>query len=170
MVTPITIAMVTYLSGALSDRFGSHKLSVIGLIFISAGCFSISTLNEGVNAIGYIARAFPLAIGLGMFQSPNNSAIMGSAPRERLGVASGLLALTRSLGQTAGMPILGAVFTSALLVAAPDSSLSNLAGAPAQALVSGLSATYRISSIFLFTTTLFTVLILTVINKRKARI
>ncbi|MBN2041701.1 MAG: MFS transporter [Spirochaetes bacterium] len=170
MVTPITIGLVSYLSGILSDRFGSHKLSVLGLILLSAGCFTISTLNEGSGAVGYIMRALPLALGLGMFQSPNNSAIMGAVPRERLGVASGLLSLTRSLGQTAGMPILGAVFASALLAAAPEASLSNIAEAAPRALVSGLSATYKISAVFLFSATILTVIVLSGINKRKAQL
>jgi hypothetical protein len=47
---------------------------------------------------------------MGTFQTPNNSAIMGSAPRHRSGVAGGLLALTRALGQTAGIAVLGSVW------------------------------------------------------------
>ena len=46
------------------------------------------------------------------FQSPNNSAIMGAAPPERLGVASGLMALSRNFGSTIGMPMMGARITS----------------------------------------------------------
>lgn len=37
---------------------------------------------------------------------------MGSAPRERLGVASGLLSITRTLGQTSGIAVLGAIWAS----------------------------------------------------------
>ena len=165
MVTPISIAMVSYGSGVLSDRFGSHKLSIFGILILAAGCYSISTMNADVNAFGYLIRLLPLGIGLGMFQSPNNSAIMGSAPRERLGVASGLLALARSLGQTTGMPILGTVFASAMLAVSPASSLSKLADAPAQALVSGFKITFRISSISLFALVIITVFIHSIIKR-----
>jgi hypothetical protein len=49
-------------------------------------------------------------LGLGIFQSPNNSAIMGAAPRGRLGIVSGMLALNRALGQTVGIALLGAAW------------------------------------------------------------
>jgi hypothetical protein len=47
---------------------------------------------------------------MAMFQSPNNSAIMGAAPRDRQGVASGMLATGRTIGQTLSVAIAGAVF------------------------------------------------------------
>jgi MFS family permease len=49
---------------------------------------------------------------MGMFTPPNNSAIMGAAPREKLGVAGGILNMTRSLGSIFGVGISGLVFTS----------------------------------------------------------
>jgi hypothetical protein len=49
---------------------------------------------------------------MGVFQSPNNSAIMGTVTRQRLGVASGLLSLTRTVGQTIGIALIGAVWAS----------------------------------------------------------
>lgn len=47
---------------------------------------------------GYIARIIFLGLGVGTFQATNNTAVMGSVPLERLGIASGLLALSRNLG------------------------------------------------------------------------
>ena len=49
---------------------------------------------------------------MGIFQSPNNSAIMGSVSRAHLGVASGLLSLTRTLGQTTGVALIGALWAA----------------------------------------------------------
>lgn len=49
---------------------------------------------------------------MGLFQSPNNSAILGTASSERLGVVSGLLAITRTLGQTSGIAIMGTLWTA----------------------------------------------------------
>jgi hypothetical protein len=53
-----------------------------------------------------------LGIGMGLFTPPNNSAIMGSAPKEKLGVAGGVLNMTRSLGLIFGVNISGVIFTS----------------------------------------------------------
>jgi hypothetical protein len=54
----------------------------------------------------------PIGIGMGVFQSPNNSAILGTAASHRLGVVSGLMAITRTLGQTTGIAIIGALWTA----------------------------------------------------------
>ena len=49
---------------------------------------------------------------MGMFTPPNNSSIMGAAPREKLGVAGGVLNMMRSLGLILGVDISGLIFTS----------------------------------------------------------
>ncbi len=49
-----------------------------------------------------------------MFVSPNNSALLGSAPRGRQGIASAVLAEARNVGMVIGVGIAGAVFSSAL--------------------------------------------------------
>jgi fucose permease len=160
MVTPVSVALFSLLSGVLSDRLGTRGLSIIGLFIMASGCLSISTLNAGVGVVGYLVRMAPLGLGLGIFQSPNNSAIMGEAPPERLGVASGLLSLTRSLGQTTGMPIMGAIFTASLLASANMTSFSSIIDAPPDALVGGLTATYRIGGIFILVFTALSMLVL----------
>jgi hypothetical protein len=48
------------------------------------------------------------------FQSPNNTAIMAAAPRHRLGVANGMLSMSRTLGQLTGVSLLGAFFARRL--------------------------------------------------------
>lgn len=169
MVTPVSVALFSLLSGMLSDRFGTQGLSMIGLLILAGGCLSISTLDSEVSVFGYLVRMFPLGVGLGTFQSPNNSAIMGTAPPERLGVASGLLSLTRSLGQTTGMPIMGAVFTSTLLLSAKMTTLSSITDAPPNALVSGLTTTYRIGGIFIIVSTLITMMTLWIERKRGSK-
>ena len=51
-------------------------------------------------------------LGAGLFQSPNNSGVLGAAPRERLGVASGMLATMRQTGQIAGIVIASTVWVA----------------------------------------------------------
>ncbi len=74
------------------------------------GYLLVSTLSTDTPAWGYALRFLPIGVGLGLFQSPNNSAVMGTAPKNRLGIVSGLLSITRTLGQTTGIAILGAVW------------------------------------------------------------
>ena len=50
--------------------------------------------------------------GTGIFISPNSSALMGSAPGNRQGIASGMLATARNAGMALGVGISGAILNS----------------------------------------------------------
>lgn len=152
-VFPVTMGLVAPVSGALSDRYGSRVISLIGLVTIGAGSLLVSTLHADVTPLGYVLRFAPLGVGVGMFNSPNNSAIMGAVPRERLGVASGLLALSRTLGQMTGLPLIGAVFTGLVLRTAGLAPGADVTAAPDAALVAGVRGTYQIAAAFIFVST-----------------
>ena len=49
-------------------------------------------------------------IGFGLFQSPNLRALMASAPPERSGGASGVIAISRLIGQTTGAALVALCF------------------------------------------------------------
>ena len=109
-VFPLGMGLIAPLAGWLSDRWGTRRLTTIGLFLLFFGYLGASTLNESSTVQDYVLRFLPLGIGMGVFQSPNNSAIMGTVSRQRLGVASGLLSLTRTVGQTIGIALIGAVW------------------------------------------------------------
>ena len=89
----------------------------------------------------------PLGAGVGIFQSPNNSAIMGSIPREYSGVGGGLLNLTRLLGQITGIAVLGSVWASRVLAVSTDPVPGNNASAASGAAqVEGLHFTFAIAA------------------------
>jgi MFS family permease len=111
---PLVLAILGPLAGSLSDRFGTRPVSVVGLGFLVLGYLTSSTLSVSTTPLGFVLRMLPIGLGMGTFQSPNNSAIMGAAPHNRLGVASGMLSVTRTLGQTTGIALMGALFASRL--------------------------------------------------------
>jgi EmrB/QacA subfamily drug resistance transporter len=135
---PLVVGVVAPLSGALSDRVGTRPITVVGLALVMLGFWALSTVSTGMTPLGYVLRFIPVGIGLGTFQSPNNSAVMGAVPRERLGVASGLLSITRIVGQTTGIAVLSAMWAGRVLVhnGAPLPEGAN--SAPAAAQVAGL--------------------------------
>jgi EmrB/QacA subfamily drug resistance transporter len=135
-IVPVVLAVLGPLSGSLSDRFGTRPVSVFGLILLLIGYLTASTLNETTTPLGYVLRMLPIGLGMGIFQSPNNSAVMGAAPRNRLGIASGLLSMTRTLGQTAGIAFLGAFFASRLVYYTGQPV--DISNAPPAAMVSAL--------------------------------
>ncbi len=167
MANPIAMGLVAPLAGSLSDRFGSRGISLIGLISIVIGALALSTLRAGLSPLGFIIRFLPIGLGLGMFQSPNNSAIMGSAPRERLGIASGLMTLSRTLGQTSGIPLTGALFTAQVLAFAGLPAGTDMAQAGSTALVTGIQGTFQIAAGFILASTALAITALWIDTRRK---
>jgi EmrB/QacA subfamily drug resistance transporter len=152
-VVPVSMGLVAPISGALSDRFGSRAISLIGLLVIAGACLLISTLNANISPLGYLARLAPLGIGFGLFQSPNNSAVMGAAPRDKLGVVSGLLSLARTLGQSTGLPLMGVVFTTQVVSRGNLLAGMDVTTAPPADLVYGVQNTFRIAALFILMAT-----------------
>ncbi len=140
-VTPLTVALVAPISGSLSDRIGSRLITSLGLLMILIGIISLSTLSAQTTVFGYVLRFIPVGMGIGMFQSPNNSAIMGSVPRERFGIASSLLSLNRTIGQAAGIALLGAFWETRVKTIAGNFSITDVTTAPITAQVTGLQQT-----------------------------
>lgn len=137
-VTPILLVVIAPLAGALADRHGERIVTVVGLAFALLGFALVATLDEGTGALGFVVRFVPVGIGMGTFQTPNNSAIMGAAPPGRSGVAGGLLGLTRALGQTAGIAILGTVWAARVAARAEGPVGADAQAAPLAAQVGGL--------------------------------
>jgi MFS family permease len=167
MAQPIAMGSVAPLAGTLSDRFGSRGISLIGLIVIVSGALTLSTLKAGVTPLGFVLRIILIGIGMGFFASPNNSAIMGAVPRERLGITSGLLSLSRTLGNTTGLPLIGAIFTTQVLAFANLPPTSDVTTASPASLVAGIQGTYRIAALFVLTSTLIAVAALWIDQRRK---
>jgi EmrB/QacA subfamily drug resistance transporter len=141
---PVLLGVVAPVSGALSDRIGTRPITVVGLLVLVVGFYAMSSLSTQTTVLGYVLRFLPVGVGMGVFQSPNNSAVMGSVPRRRLGVASGLLSITRTLGQTTGIAILGALWASRVFAYAGTVPLEGATAAQATAQVAGLHDTFLI--------------------------
>jgi EmrB/QacA subfamily drug resistance transporter len=141
-IVPVAMGLTAPLAGLLSDRLGTRPITVVGLAVLLMGFYAISTLSIQTTALGYVLRFLPIGIGMGIFQSPNNSAIMGSAPRARLGVASGLLSITRALGQTTGIAVLGALWASRVAYHLGVLPPGGATAAPAATQVAGLRNTF----------------------------
>jgi EmrB/QacA subfamily drug resistance transporter len=141
-IVPITMGITAPISGSLSDRLGTRPITVAGLVILVIGYYAVSTLSLQTTALGYVLRFLPIGVGMGVFQSPNNSAIMGSAPRARLGVASGLLAITRTLGQVSGIAVLGALWAGRVAHRLGGAPSGGATTAPAATQVGALRDTF----------------------------
>ncbi|HSJ58773.1 MAG TPA: DHA2 family efflux MFS transporter permease subunit [Anaerolineae bacterium] len=148
-VVPIAVGITAPLSGILSDRVGTRPMTVVGLISVVAGFAAVSTLQVDTPIAGYLLRFLPIGIGLGLFQSPNNSAVMGAVPRNRLGVASGLLSVNRTLGQTTGIAIMSAIWASRVAFYLGGHGIADATAAPPTVQVAALNDTFRVAVLLL---------------------
>ena len=111
---PLALAVAAPWSGALADRPGTLRaLATAGAIFSTCALLVLSLVAESAGPLGIAACLAGIGFAVGTFQSPNNSALMGSVPRERLGTAGGLLASVRITGLLVGNAIGAAVFAAA---------------------------------------------------------
>ena len=143
VVSSVGEGLTAPFAGRLSDRHGTRGMILMGLGLMAASCLMISTFSQELTDWGYVLRVAPFGIGLGMFQPSNNSAILGSVPPHRLGITSGLMSLSRTLGQIIGLSLLATVFAALTLAHSPG---INLIQASPEALVSGFQITFRIAA------------------------
>ncbi len=148
IVIPLSMGCVAPFSGRLADRCGARVVSIFGLIVTIAGALMLSTIQIDTSWLGYLWRALPLGLGVGLFQAPNNSAIMSQAPLNRLGVVSGLMNYSRTIGQTTGIPLQGALFTAIVAVQAHIPARTDFSQAPPEALLAAFSNTFYVVALF----------------------
>jgi EmrB/QacA subfamily drug resistance transporter len=109
---PLTTMVIAPISGILSDKVDSRYTGAIGMSILSLGIFLLSRLQYDTPNFFIILSMMTVGLGSGLFQTPNNSAIMGSVPGNRRGIASSILATMRNIGMVLGIAISGAIFNS----------------------------------------------------------
>ncbi|CDH90421.1 putative multidrug export protein [Clostridium botulinum B str. Eklund 17B (NRP)] len=100
---PIVLTIIAPLSGYLADKIGSKILTLSGLLVSAIGLFAMTTLNEQSSFLIIISVISIVALGNGIFQSPNNTLVMSSVEKSKLGIAGGINALIRNLGFVFGV-------------------------------------------------------------------
>ena len=110
---PIATACVAPIAGRLADRYPAGLLGAVGLVVFAAGLASLAFLPTEPTVFAVAWRTALAGAGFGLFQSPNNRAMIGASPRERSGGASGMLGTARLLGQTMGASLVALLFVRA---------------------------------------------------------
>ena len=99
---PLASGLAATVAGRTADRFSPAILASVGLAVLSAGLLSLAFLPADATSLGIAWRMAACGLGFGFFQSPNNRAMLSSAPMGRSGAAGGMLATARLTGQTIG--------------------------------------------------------------------
>src|SRR5665213_2074249 len=107
---PVATAVMAPIAGRLADRYSAGVLGALGLIVFAAGLALLAILPAAPSDADIVWRMALCGAGFGLFQSPNNRAIISAAPHERSGGASGMLGTARLLGQTSGAALMALMF------------------------------------------------------------
>jgi MFS family permease len=111
MAMPLAFGVVAPLAGRLADRVGSRPLTVAGMGLVTVGLVLLGVTRPPTG--WFLVLLALVGVGMGLFTSPNNASIMGAAPGQQAGVASGVLNMTRGMGTALGLAVTGTVFVVA---------------------------------------------------------
>jgi DHA2 family multidrug resistance protein-like MFS transporter len=106
----IVVAAGAPLAGRLSERYAPGLMGGIGLALLSAGLVLLALLTPAASTAAIVWRMALCGLGFALFQSPNLNALMSSAPAERSGGASGMVAMARLNGQAIGAALVALCF------------------------------------------------------------
>lgn len=138
-VGPVAAALAGIPAGRAADRLGQQRVTVAGLVGITAGALLLALLPATRGVPGYVGPIVVITVGYAFFQTANNTAVMRDVRADERGVASGLLNLSRNLGLITGASVMGAVFAAA--------STADLATASPAATARGMHVTFAIAAL-----------------------
>ncbi|WP_243158043.1 MFS transporter [Aminipila terrae] len=124
LASPIAMMIASPFGGDFSDKYGTKKPAVTGLVLIALNCILVGFFKENMNILLILLVLIMVGAGNGFSVSAINSAILGSAPKEYSGVASGMLATMRNIGNTFGTAVGSAMLITRQAHYASQSELS----------------------------------------------
>ena len=138
---PATLVIIVMgpLAGRWTDRVGPRPLMALGLAIVGAALLVQSqlTIHTGYGQLlpGFIL----MGLGIGLVMSPMSTAAMNAVDRTKSGAASGVVSMSRMVGGTVGLAVMGALVTT-IGRARLDSSLPHLPAGVRARLASGLGS------------------------------
>ena len=111
MIVPMTRLICSPISGFLSDHFQSRTISTFGLSVMISGYFVLLTFTTESSMPHIITGLLLSGSGSAIFLPPNNSVVMGSVSRDKLGMASAIIPTARQVGISIGIALIGTIYS-----------------------------------------------------------
>lgn len=115
-ITPAALgfALAGLVSGRLSDRFGPRIIEFVGLGMLIASLAFLGRLTTETHPWNVAAAMTLQGLGMGIFYTPNTSSVLSVVERERYGVATAFLNMTRNTASVAGVGMVTSIVTFAM--------------------------------------------------------
>ncbi len=109
---PLGMTLITPFSGWIADRTGAKLPTIIGMAATAFGCLLLyfTDSGSGLHRLLLMIALFTVGLGMGLFTPPNNSGVMGAIDKSRLGIAGGILNMSRTVGMNFGIAVGGLSF------------------------------------------------------------
>lgn len=101
----VTLSVIAPISGRLSGKYGSRYLTLAGPFIYCVALLMFTLFGKNAAMWQIVLASGIMGIGNGLFQSPSNNAIMTCVDKQELGIASGILALSRNMGNILGVAV-----------------------------------------------------------------
>lgn len=141
-VGPLVAALTGMPAGRLVDRFGTRRMTLVGLVAMALGTGALSMMPVGLGILGYLAPIAVITASYALFQAANNTAIMTDIRPDQRGVIAGMLSLSRNLGLITGASVMGAVFAFA-------SATADITTASPAAIANGMRITFAVAALLI---------------------
>jgi len=167
-ISPIIVLIVTPISGILSDKIGGERLGIIGQIINCAGLLLMTTLTKESPIIQMVIFFCIINFGTAFFQAPNNTLIMSSLPKDKLGIGGSTSMAIRNTGMS-----IGTAFTTAVLYGGMSNVLGYRVDDYVQgqgmddAFMYGMRNSYLIASIVCIVGIVVSIMRIVMVNKTK---
>ncbi len=101
----VTLSFIAPIAGRLSGKYGSRYLTLAGPVVYCIALLMFTLYDKNAAMWQIVLASGIMGIGNGLFQSPSNNAIMTCVEHDHLGLASGILALSRNMGNILGVAV-----------------------------------------------------------------
>jgi EmrB/QacA subfamily drug resistance transporter len=108
---PLVMTILSPFTGKLSDSIEPRKLATAGMIISAGGLFMLAAIGQQTPVYMIVVSLIVMGVGFGLFSSPNMNTIMSSVDKRQLGIASGISATMRVVGQMMSMMIVTLIFS-----------------------------------------------------------
>ncbi|MEA5003560.1 MAG: MFS transporter [Christensenella sp.] len=166
MSLPIAMGIMSPISGYISDKVGAAKVTLVGLVIMTAGLALLATMTATEPVYKLVIYLCIVGLGAGIFSAPNTSLIMSTAPKEKLGITGSINAFTRNFGSVTGIALLTTLLYSLMSAKAGHHVEGYVAGRP-DIFVYGMQTVYTIGVIILAVSVVLTVVRLFQDKKQK---
>lgn len=140
---PLVNSIVGPVSGAISDKVGCERPTLVGMFIYACGLALLGMLGRDTPLPAVIPCIMFTSLGSSIFQAPNNSLIMGHAPEGALGFVGSLGNLMRYLGQSLGVTAGSALLYGGMSAALGRPTTSYVEGRP-DVFMAGMGGAFRV--------------------------